>query len=120
MLVCPSKRLLQTREKASGHNSKASTDGTQPGDGDALGTLLNYVALTIISQPVQADVLLGATPKTCLQDSSVYKESLTFSTTKTQKDRTRNQKEHMKGGDTYANHNVLFLLREEEKSSTFF
>lgn len=96
-------------------------DGTQPGDGDALGTLLSYVALTIISQPVQADVLLGAPPpKIRLQDSSVYKESLTFSTTKTQKDRTRNQKEHMKGGDTYANHNVLFLLREEEKSSTFF
>lgn len=91
-------------------------DGTQPGDGHTLDTLLNCITPTIINQPAQADTLLGAPPpKTCLQDSSAYKESLTFSTTKTQRDRTRNQKEHMKGGDTYANHNVLFLLREEEK-----
>lgn len=54
-------------------------------------------------------------PRRLCRPAVFIRERLTFATTKTWRDRTRNQKEHMKGRDTYANHNVLFLLREEGK-----
>lgn len=97
--------------------------GTQPKGALHPWNWLGSPALTTTDQAatVTATTLLGAVlPGTSLQNSGVYEEGFTFSTTKTWREKTHNQKEHMKATGTYANANVLFLLREKIKSSPRF
>ena len=118
--LLPREKQPQTRGKEALPHGQT---GGPNGDGSSADTRPTCAALTTKARLTgrQTDVPPWLNlSKAFLQDSGVYKESLTFSTTKTWRDRARNQKEHMKGTDTYANHNVLFLLREEEKNSLHF